>query len=121
MRVEAAVEQRVSLVELRAFLREAQRLLGLASFDELDLLTHELVKNALALGEPEVRVAVARRDGGVRVEVRDYGYGLPVLDSAEAEEPSFGLKIVDRLADRWGVDQFLPGKIVWFELDGRHR
>ena len=24
--------------------------------------------------------------------------------------------IVDRLADDWGVDEFLPGKIVWFEM-----
>ena len=30
-----------------------------------------------------------------------------------------GLAIVDRLADRWGVEGDPPGKTVWFELDRR--
>ena len=57
--------------------------------------------------------------GFLRVEVRDHGYGLPVLDHAAGLDGGLGLRLVDRLADRWGVDQFLPGKIVWFELEPR--
>jgi hypothetical protein len=39
-----------------------------------------------------------------------------VLDPGADEVSGRGLLIVDRVSDRWGIDQFLPGKIVWFEL-----
>ena len=116
LRIEAVVDHGVSLTGLRTFLRRALQLLDLAEADDVVLLTHELVKNALAVDEPDVRISVARTSpGGVRVEVRDHGYGMPAVDDEHAHG-HFGLQIVDRVADRWGVDQFLPGKIVWFEL-----
>jgi two-component sensor histidine kinase len=115
-RVEAVVDRQVSLGGLRHFLRQALVLLDLREAEDVVLLTHELVKNALAVDEPDVRVSVARTPlGGVRVEVMDHGYGLPEMDD-DRDHGHFGLQIVDRVADRWGVDQFLPGKIVWFEL-----
>jgi anti-sigma regulatory factor (Ser/Thr protein kinase) len=57
----------------------------------------------------------------VRIEVSDGGAGFvppkrpaPRLD---AEEPGgWGLVLVDRLADRWGVARD-EGTSVWFELD----
>jgi anti-sigma regulatory factor (Ser/Thr protein kinase) len=121
VRVEAVVDDGVDLHELRSFVRNAVELLRIGPFANLDLLSHELVKNALALEEAEVRISVQRvLSEGVRVEVRDYGYGLPVLveESDEGVGAGMGLTIVDRLADSWGVDQFLPGKIVWFQFDG---
>jgi anti-sigma regulatory factor (Ser/Thr protein kinase) len=120
LRVEALVERTVQLGELRRFVTGAVALLGLGTFDDVAVLTHELVKNALALDERHIRVSVQRRmPDAVRVEVTDYGYGLPVLDHSGGLDGGFGLRLVDRLADRWGVDQFLPGKIVWFELEPR--
>jgi len=118
LRVEALVEPTVQLGDLRRFVTDAVALLGMGAFEDVAVLTHELVKNALALEERNVHVAVQRRPPDtVRVEVRDSGYGLPVLDHDAGLDGGFGLRLVDRLADRWGVDQFLPGKIVWFELD----
>jgi anti-sigma regulatory factor (Ser/Thr protein kinase) len=118
LRVEALVERTVQLAEVRRFVTDAVELLGLGTFDDVAVLTHELVKNALALDERHIRVSVQRRlPDAVRVEVTDYGYGLPVLDHGAGLDGGFGLRLVDRLADRWGVDQFLPGKIVWFELE----
>lgn len=117
-RVEAVIDDNVVLADLRVFVRNAVELLQTGPFENLVLLSHELVKNALALDEAQVRISLQRVGTlGVRVEVRDYGYGLPVLDRGPGGELGLGLTIVDRLADRWGVDQFLPGKIVWFELD----
>ena len=118
LRVEALVDPTVQLGELRRFVTDAVALLGLGAHDDVAMLTHELVKNALALDEREVRVAVQRRrPDRLRVEVRDYGYGLPAIDRDGGLDGGFGLRLVDRLADSWGVDQFLPGKIVWFELE----
>jgi len=120
LRVEALVDRTVQLGELRRFVTDAVALLGLSAFEDVAVLTHELVKNALALDERTIRVSVQRRPpDGLRVEVRDHGYGLPVLDHAAGLDGGLGLRLVDRLADRWGVDQFLPGKIVWFELEPR--
>ena len=114
-RIEATLVGIVPTQALRDLLRAAASLCGMESTESLVLLTHELVKNAQALLEPEVRVAVMRTPpGGARVEVRDYGYGIPQL---RLDGDALGLRIVEALSSRWGVDQFLPGKIVWFELD----
>ena len=118
IRIEAAIDGDVVLSELRAFVRNAIELLQIGPFDNLVLVAHELIKNALALDEVEVHISLQRKGlAGVRVEVRDYGYGRPHLDEGESSaELGLGLTIVDRFADDWGVDEFLPGKIVWFEM-----
>src|SRR5207245_2733634 len=53
----------------------------------------------------------------VRVEVSDPGPGFQPR-TAGPEPGGFGLMLVERLADRWGVD---PGgrSRVWFEIDRR--
>jgi len=86
--------------------------------DVVALLTSELTANAVDLGAGEVVVTVRCIDDRLRVEVRDFGYGLPeVLHPGAIDQGGGrGLMIVDQLADGWGVDQFLPGKIVWFEM-----
>lgn len=86
--------------------------------DDLRLLVSELVTNAVELGEGRIELALSPcDDGGVRVEVRDEGYGAPeIRDPGPDDLNGRGLRIVDRVSRRWGVDQFLPGKIVWFEL-----
>jgi len=115
VRIEATLEGPVALGGLRTFLRDASSLVGLESSETLVVITHELVKNAEALGESGIKVAVQRTPvGGARIEVRDHGYGIPTVD---ARPLALGLRIVEELSDRWGVDQFLPGKIVWAERD----
>ena len=83
------------------------------------LLTSELTANVVDLGVgSEVVVTVRCIKGRLRVEVHDFGYGMPqVLHPGAVDQGGGrGLMIVDQLADDWGVDQFLPGKIVWFEM-----
>jgi anti-sigma regulatory factor (Ser/Thr protein kinase) len=92
-----------------------------AQFHVAALLTTELVANAVehagtGLGS-EVRFEAALIDGHIRVAVGDDGRGfVPVARSAGAPLDShWGLHLVDRLADRWGVVTE-PRTLVWFEL-----
>jgi anti-sigma regulatory factor (Ser/Thr protein kinase) len=88
------------------------------------LLVTELVTNAVrhagvAPGRP-VRVDVRRWRQRVRVEVADQGAGFPAVPRPRrpSDEPGgWGLFLVERIADRWGVDHCSPGKCVWFEIE----
>ena len=85
---------------------------------DLMLLVSELVTNAVrhAHGEHfEVRVEVGR--DVVRLEVHDDGEGFePRIAPSEDGTGGYGLFIVDRLADRWGVERD-EGGVIWLELD----
>jgi anti-sigma regulatory factor (Ser/Thr protein kinase) len=84
----------------------------------LALLATELVTNAVRHGRGDIRLRASFGGGGIRVEVRDDGRGFDVDRSLAMEGTAaggFGLKIVDRMADRWGADP--PRGLVWFELD----
>jgi anti-sigma regulatory factor (Ser/Thr protein kinase) len=84
--------------------------------DLVDLLVSELVTNSVihsGLADPDVvLVRVASFPGGIRVEVVDDGSGMGA-DPPRGER-SFGLRILDRAADRWGHADH-PTR-VWFEL-----
>jgi hypothetical protein len=61
---------------------------------------------------------LAASDRCVRVEVCDGGSGfdLPLDPRPTGALGGFGLRIVDRMASRWGVAGD-DGTCVWFELD----
>lgn len=84
------------------------------------LLVSELVTNSLLHADRgAIRVRVAARPGGVRVEVRDPGPGM-VADPGSMPGPDGrggrGLPLVRILADRWGYVRGRPAD-VWFEMD----
>lgn len=85
---------------------------------DLLLLVSELVTNAVrhARGERfEVRLEV--RPDALRLEVRDDGAGFdPRIDPSADGTGGYGLFIVDRLADRWGVERDAGG-IIWVEVE----
>ena len=86
---------------------------------DLQLLVSELVTNSLrhaGLGPRDViDVRVRRLRNGVRVEVVDPGRQFaPAVRDRPSEHGGWGLHIVDRVADRWGVE--IPHNRVWFEL-----
>jgi anti-sigma regulatory factor (Ser/Thr protein kinase) len=86
--------------------------------DRLALVTTELVTNAVRHGRGAIRLAATFDVGTIRVEVADEGGGFLVAAALAIQgsaEGGFGLKIVDRLADRWGADR--ARGVVWFELD----
>ncbi|MER7405084.1 ATP-binding protein [Streptomyces sp. NPDC000070] len=82
------------------------------------LLVSELVGNAVRhTGARVFGLRLDRRRGWIRVEVRDPSRGLPCLMPVQAMDISGrGLFLVDKLADRWGVDLLPRGKTTWFEM-----
>ena len=89
--------------------------------DDAILLVSELVTNAVKYGPEhgEIRLIVAETDSTMRVTVHDTGAGpLPEMrprDRLPHEGGGHGLRLVDRVADRWGVER--GSTRVWFELD----
>jgi anti-sigma regulatory factor (Ser/Thr protein kinase) len=84
----------------------------------LKLLVSEVVTNAIRHGGSREPVELSVRwDDEVRVEVIDHGDGfLPHPRAGDLEDPGgFGLFLVGRLADRWGVETDDSTR-VWFVL-----
>jgi anti-sigma regulatory factor (Ser/Thr protein kinase) len=86
--------------------------------ETLRLLVSEVVTNAVRHGAAGRPVALnAHWNAEVRVEVCDQGEGFtPRPRLGALNEPGgFGLYLVGRLADRWGVETS-DGTTVWFVL-----
>jgi anti-sigma regulatory factor (Ser/Thr protein kinase) len=104
----------------RRFVRDVltTRMVGYRVVDTVELLTSEVVTNALvhARSAPELTVEVL--DDVVRVEVSDTSTGEPVLQQPDPESASGrGIAIVELLAAGWGVERMADdGKRVWFEV-----
>jgi anti-sigma regulatory factor (Ser/Thr protein kinase) len=84
------------------------------------LLATEVVANAVrhAGVDPDQRIVFFARLGEdfARVEVADQGSGF---DPESVETEGFGLRLLGKLANRWGVDCTDRGCKVWFEVDRR--
>ncbi|MEW2077676.1 ATP-binding protein [Streptomyces sp. NPDC013433] len=82
------------------------------------LLVSELVGNAVRhTGARVFGLRMRHRRGWIRIEVRDPSRGLPCLMPVQEMDTSGrGLFLVDKLADRWGVDLLPRGKTTWFEI-----
>ncbi|MFF3340247.1 SpoIIE family protein phosphatase [Streptomyces flavidovirens] len=82
------------------------------------LLVSEVVTNAVRHGGGRpVELRLVRSDT-LLCEVSDEDHTLPVLREAGPEEEcGRGLRLVSRLAHRWGASHFGPGKVVWFEQE----
>jgi anti-sigma regulatory factor (Ser/Thr protein kinase) len=90
--------------------------------EDATLLVSELVSNAVRHaprdGIPEVELLLKIDTRGVRIVVSDPGGGFvadPRLPTA-SESSGWGLYLVDRIADRWGVITKDRNE-VWFEID----
>jgi anti-sigma regulatory factor (Ser/Thr protein kinase) len=95
------------------------------TLEDARLLASELVTNSVrhaGLSESDaITFRVAQRDHCVRVEVENAVavFEVPTREQwGEAVGTGWGLHLVARLADRWGVDSDTQ-TIVWFELRDR--
>jgi anti-sigma regulatory factor (Ser/Thr protein kinase) len=102
----------------RRFIRNA--LTGHPAAFEAELLTCELVTNAVQHATDAVRVTVAvmRRGSVVHVDVIDDGrIGLPHWREANGQdECGRGFQLVNEIAQRWGFLREQAGTCVWFEI-----
>lgn len=105
--------------EARRALRELLRHWGKPGRSEIaELLTSELVTNALVHTDHDAVLTAVVGPRGLRVEVRDFVARRPRLCVQDADEGTHGrgLVLVQSLADAWGVRPHGVGKAVWFEL-----
>ena len=84
--------------------------------DDATLLVSELVTNAVKYGPDEpIRLIVDDDDERARFTVHDAGLGpLPEIRDEDPAHGGHGLRLVDAVADRWGVER--GSTRVWFEL-----
>ncbi|MCK1797128.1 SpoIIE family protein phosphatase [Streptomyces sp. XM4193] len=111
-----------ALSGVRHMVRDATRAWRADQFtEEIVLTTHELATNALLHTEEGVTVTVRLLGGAdrrLRIEVADRSTRQPkVLHAEEWHRTGRGMLLVDRLADRWGVESRGAGKCVWCEFD----
>jgi anti-sigma regulatory factor (Ser/Thr protein kinase) len=93
--------------------------------EDAALLTSEVVTNSVRhagrSADDGIGMELTLSDDHLRVSVTDDGPGFePELDvpPLERDMGGFGLVLVDRISDRWGVIRNRPN-VVWFELDRR--
>ena len=105
--------------EARRAVRELLRGWGKPGRSETaELLTSELVTNALVHTDDDAVLTATVSPSGLRVEVRDGAAGRPRPGAPTPDEGTHGrgLILVESLADTWGVRAQGGGKVVWFEL-----
>ena len=82
----------------------------------LELVVSELATNAVRHAATPYEVAVKVRPT-LRVEVSDRSPARPVRRPHDLHDPrGWGLQIVDRCAERWGVEARPSGKVVWADV-----
>ena len=83
------------------------------------LAANELVTNAIIHAHSEVELVVRLRAQVIRIEVIDAAEQVPTpRDTRDDSMGGRGLKVLDAVATRWGVDPLPTGKRVWFEVPG---
>ncbi|MFF9869442.1 SpoIIE family protein phosphatase [Streptomyces sp. NPDC013953] len=102
----------------RRLVREQLDRWGLTELvDAAELVTSELVGNALRHGNGPGRIRLVLHDRLV-LEVADTGPDLPQIQHAPlSAEGGRGLQLVNMLCRRWGSCRTSSGKVVWAEHD----
>ncbi len=104
--------------ELREFLRHRS---DEEQTEAAELLVSELVTNALIHTRHGAVVTATATSARLRVEVQDFAsedLPAPYVPNADDGTHGRGLILVRSLADAWGVEAQVLGKVVWFELHG---
>ena len=108
-----------AVAEARGFVTDHLRRWDLESLvSDAELLTSELVTNAVLHARGDVTVTVAVAEGLAEIGVSDRSSDLP-----EQRPPTWqaeggrGLRLVDLVALEWGVVSVDGGKQIWVRLD----
>ena len=79
-----------------------------------NLMVSELVSNACRHGSGRIELTVQSGAEGVHASVHDEGAGTIAVPVPRPARGGWGLFLVDRLADGWGVEQ--GASRVWFRV-----
>lgn len=86
--------------------------------EDAQLLTSELVNNAVVHASSAVRLRLRLTGRCLRVDVTDNGTGVVHRQHTRLDDTSGrGLHLVQALSTSWGTAAERDGKVVWFELD----
>lgn len=108
-----------SVTAARRFVRDVLSGRPSEVIEAAELMTSELATNCVRHARTDFELSISANDE-IRIQVRDTGGGRPTVLSPAAEEPSGrGLRIVDALADEWGIAPGSDGKTVWFAIAER--
>ncbi len=83
------------------------------------LLVTELVANVVdhVAGEASFTLELSLSEDWLRITIIDGSAIRPVVRDLEVGAPrGRGMRLVESIADRWGVEERGGGKAVWFEL-----
>jgi two-component sensor histidine kinase len=78
------------------------------------LVASELVSNVVAHAPTDFVVRLASENDRIRIEVSDGSSIIPAVRDLRVS--GFGLRIVEALSDRWGIESSDSGKDVWAEF-----
>jgi anti-sigma regulatory factor (Ser/Thr protein kinase) len=107
-----------SVAAARRLLRTALDGHRSAAVEDALLMISELVTNAVRHAQDVVLVLVTIHHDTLRVDVSDNNPTMPVAPEPEHHATrGRGLRIVQALADRWGIAPTADGKTIWFEID----
>jgi anti-sigma regulatory factor (Ser/Thr protein kinase) len=108
--------QRPSLAAVRRWVRLELMGEDADAVSDVLLVVNELVSNAYRYtSEPSfLRVVVEMQR--IRVEIEHNANAHPPLRKVSRPQRGYGLVLVARLSDRWGVDRALGGTVVWADL-----
>jgi CheY-like chemotaxis protein len=102
----------------RTLLRQALGEEGDELLFALELLTSEVVTNAVRHASSAPRIEAHLGPDTVRVAVHDDDPTLPERREPDLGRPGGrGLHLLDQIASRWGAESTDQGKVVWFEID----
>lgn len=117
MAVEQAFEPEPhSAQAVRRFVAEV--LPDASRLDDIVLAASELASNVIRHAGTSFTVRLASDHEKVRIEVSDGSSIVPAFQ--ELTEAQRGLRMIDAIAEDWGVKRTDDGKIIWAEFDPLH-
>lgn len=102
-----------SVRAVRLFVGEA--LPPWARREDVVLVASELATNVVRHARTDFRVDLAVEQRRMRLEVSDGSSIVPAVE--DLADNQHGLRMIEALSDRWGIESTPTGKTVWVEFD----